>query len=179
VVPRRRDNGRVRTSSTGISAYGPRAVRLGLLLGAGFGLWNLLVTRSNPLLEDTPIALLAFYGPMLGCWGLAGFTAARRSGRLWDGVKVGAMVALVTFIVFNLAAIARVNLFLDTISQRADWQNLILRFRASSFESLRAYANYEYLTGVPLMILVASVIGGVTGLIGGLLGIVGRRLRRA
>src|SRR5262249_36957124 len=143
---------------------------LGLLLGAGFGLCNLIATRLDPLAEDTPIALLAFYGPMFAIWGLAGFVASRCTGRLLDGVKVGATVAFVTFVVYTFAVIVRVNLFLDTMSQRPDWQNLMARFQASGFESLRVYANYEYVTGAPFKILVASIIGAGTGLLGALVG---------
>ena len=148
---------------------------LGLLLGAGFGLCNLIATRLDPLAEDTPIALLAFYGPMFAIWGLAGFVASRCTGRLLDGVKVGATVAFVTFVVYTFAVIVRVNLFLDTMSLRPDWQNLMGRFQASGFESLRVYANYEYVTGSPFKVLVASIIGAATGLVGGFFGILGGR----
>ena len=152
-----------------------RILALGLLLGAGFGLWNLIVTQLDPLAEDTPIALLMFYGPMFAIWGLAGFGASRRTGRLWDAVKVGAWVAFVTFVVFDLTVMVRVNLFLDTLTQRSDWQNLMARFQASGFESLRVYANYVYVTGSPFKILVASIIGAGTGLVGGFFGSLGRR----
>src|SRR5262245_19153961 len=37
-----------------------RYVVLGLVLGAGFGLWDLIVTLLNPLAEDDPRALLLF-----------------------------------------------------------------------------------------------------------------------
>jgi hypothetical protein len=150
-------------------------ILLGLIVGAGFGLWNLIATRLDPLAEDTPIALLAFYGPMFAIWSLAGFGASRRTGRLLDAVKVGATVACVTFVVFDFTAIIRVNLFLDTISQRADWQNLMARFQTSGFDSLRLYANYVYASGAAFKILVASIIGAGTGLIGGFLGLLGRR----
>jgi hypothetical protein len=92
-----------------------------------------------------------------------------------DGISVGATVAFVTFVVFNLAVILRVNLFLDTLRLRPDWQNLVLRFQTSGFDSLRAYANYTYVTGAPFKILVASTIGAGTGLIGGFFGSVGGR----
>ena len=152
-----------------------RFVTLGLVLGAGFGLWDLIVTLLNPLAEDDPSALLMFYGPMFAIWGLAGFAAARRTGRIVDGVKVAAIVAFVTFVVFDVAAIIRVNLFLDVLTHRSDWQNLLVRFQASGFKSLRVYANYEYITGSPFKILVATSIGSVTGLIGGFFGWLGRR----
>jgi hypothetical protein len=154
-----------------------RFVILGLVLGAGFGLWDLIVTFLNPLAEDDPRALLLFYGPMFAIWGLAGFVAARRTGRILDAVKVAAIVAFVTFVIFDLAAIVRVNLFLDVLTHRSDWQNLLVRFQASGFKSLRVYANYEYITGSPFKILVATIIGSVTGLIGGFFGWFVRRNR--
>ncbi|MFN2564461.1 MAG: hypothetical protein ABR499_05550 [Gemmatimonadaceae bacterium] len=145
------------------------SVTLGVILGAGFGVWNLIATRLDPLAEDTPVALLKFYGPMFALWGIAGFGAARRSGRLLDGVKVGATVAFVTFLVYDLTQFVRVNVFLDTLTQRSDWQNLMARFQQSGYESLRWYVNYVGLTGAPLKILVGTIIGAGTGLIGGFL----------
>src|SRR5262249_42780191 len=63
-------------------------VLLGLILGAFFGLWNLIDSWVDPLADDTPSALLLFYGPMFTTWGLVGFGAARRTGRVSDAVKV-------------------------------------------------------------------------------------------
>lgn len=143
-------------------------VTLGAVLGAVFGAWNLIFTWLAPLAEDTPIALAGFYGPMFVIWGFAGFAAYRRTGRLTEAVKVGATVGFVTFVVFDVSAIVRVNLFLDTIRQRSDWRNLVLNYQASGFKSLRTYANYVYLTDAHLKILVASMIGAGSGLIGGL-----------
>ena len=150
-------------------------VPLGLLLGALFGIWNLIATRLDPLAEDTPIALLTFYGPMFAIWGLAGFRASRRTGRLVDGVRVGAIVAFATFVVYVLTQFVRVNLFLDILTHRSDWQNLMARFRDSGYGSLRRYVNYVGLMGAPFKILVASTIGAVTGLVGGAFGSLGRR----
>jgi hypothetical protein len=144
-------------------------VLLGLLVGAGFGLWNLIATRLDPLSEDTPSALLIFYGPMFVIWGLSGYGASRRTGRLLDGVRVGATVAFVTFVVYDLTQFVRVNVFLDALTQRSDWQNLMARFQSSGYESLRSYVNYVGLTGAPFKILVASIIGAGTGLVGGVL----------
>ena len=155
-----------------------RFVMLGLVLGVVFGLWDLIVTLLDPLAEDDPSALLLFYGPMLAIWGVAGFVAARRTGRIVEAVKAEAITAFITFVVFDLAAIVRVNLFLDVLSHRSDWQNLLVRFQASGFTSLRVYANYEYITGSPFKILVATIIGVVTGLIGGFFGWLGRRYMR-
>ena len=89
---------------------------------------------------------------MFAIWGLAAFVASRRTGRLLDGIKIGATVAFFTFLVFDLMVILRVNIFLDALSQRSDWQNLVERFQASGFQSLRAYANYKYVTVAPFKI---------------------------
>ena len=150
-------------------------IALGALLGAVFGAWDILVTAVDPLADDTPTALLMFYGPMFTTWGLAGFASTRRSGRVTQGGKVGGTVAFVTFVVFWIANLVRVNLFLNTIRHRADWQNVVARFQTSGFESFRAFANYDYLSGAPFKIFVAAAIGTVMGLIGGLCGMVFHR----
>ena len=144
-------------------------VVLGTLLGAIFGVWDILVTAVDPLANDTPAALLMFYGPMFTAWGLAGFAATWRSGQAVQGAKTGGTIAFVTFVVFSIANLARVNLFLNAIRDRADWQNMVVRFQTSVFESFRAFVNYVYLSGAPFKMLVASAIGTVTGLMGGAL----------
>src|SRR5436309_2776910 len=150
-------------------------VILGLVLGAGFGLWDLIVTLLDPLAEDDPRALLLFYGPMFAIWGLAGFVAARRTGGILEGVKVAAIVAFVTFVIFDVAALVRVNLFLDALTHRSDCHSLIVRFQPSCFTSMSLYANYKYITGSSFKYLVATLIGSVTGLIGGFLSWLSRR----
>lgn len=75
-------------------------VLIGVLLGAGFGVWNLLSSLLDPLAEDT----------------------------------------------------------------------IPSRFQATESESLRTFINYHYVTQAPFKILVATTIGGVTGVIGGFFG---------
>jgi hypothetical protein len=145
-------------------------VWFGFLLGLAFGAWNLIMTRLDPLADDTPGALLAFYGPMFTIWAVAGYRASRRTGRVLNAIKTSMIVAMVTFTVFSFANLLRVNLFLDAITQRLDWQYMMQKFRASDFESLRLFITYQFVTDVPVKILVASVIGGIMGLIGGLIG---------
>ena len=147
-----------------------RLALLGASVGAVFGIWDLIATRLYPLAEDSPGALLLFYGPMFAIWAVAGFFTRRRTGRLLDAVRAGAFVALVTFVVFDIAVFVRVNLFLDVLTHRTDWQNIVARFQASGFHSLRAYANYEYVIGTPFKLLVSCLIGAVCGLTGGLVG---------
>jgi len=54
---------------------------------------NLIVTWLEPLKDDTPAALLGFYGPMVFVWALAAFRAARRSGRLLSGATTALIIA--------------------------------------------------------------------------------------
>ena len=154
---------------------------LGLMVGLAFGAVNLLVTWMYPVADDTPGALLVFYGPMFFLWALAAFRATRRSGRFLSGVTTGMLVAFATFCVFDLLVILRVNLFLSELTGRADWQNMMGRFQASGFDSLRTFVNVDYLKGAPLKIAVASAIGALMGVLGGVVGslTVGRQFARS
>src|SRR5438045_2879913 len=141
---------------------------LGLIVGLVFGSVNLVFTWLYPLEDDTPGALLQFYGPMFFVWALASFRAARSTGRLLSGVITGLTVAFASFCVFDLLILLRVNLFLNELMGRADWQNMMMRFRASGFDSLRLFVNLDYVKGAPLKLGVSCAIGAVMGGIGGL-----------
>ena len=140
----------------------------GLVLGLVFGTWNVVISILVPLMDDTPLTLASFYGPMFTAWGVAGAAAYRRTRRLPRAALSGATVALVTLTVLTAIVIARVNLSLDLMSQRADWRNLVARFEESGFDSFRVYVNYVYITGAPFKLAVATAIGGAAGLVGGL-----------
>ena len=86
---------------------------LGLIVGLVFGSVNLVFTWLYPLDDDTPWALLRFYGPMFFVWAFASFRAARRSGRLLSGVTTSMAVAFATFCVFDALVLLRVNVFLN------------------------------------------------------------------
>jgi hypothetical protein len=146
------------------------ALFLGLFLGVIFGAVNLVFSWLFPLSDDTIAALLRFYGPMFFVWALASFRATRRHGRLLSGVATGCVVAFGTFCVFDLLNLVRVNVFLHDLTGRADWQSMMARFRASGFDSLRAFVTLDYIKDAPVKIVAASVIGAVLGAAGGLLG---------
>jgi len=116
---------------------GNNALVLGALVGLVFGCVNLLFTWLYPLDEDTPAALLQFYGPMFAVWAIASFRTARRNGRLLSGVATGMAVAFATFCIFDLLVILRVNLFLNELTDRADWQQMMMQSRTSGIESHR------------------------------------------
>jgi hypothetical protein len=142
---------------------------LGAALGVVFGLTNILVAALSPFMEDTPLALLSFYGPMFVAWGVTGREAFRRTRRVGQAAIAGGTVAFATFVVFTIIVVLRMNLTLDTIVERPDWRNMVANSRRSNFDSFRAYANYVYLTGAPFKIAVAATIGTVSGLIGGMM----------
>jgi hypothetical protein len=147
-----------------------QALFLGLIVGLVFGSVNLLFTWLYPLADDTPGALLRFYGPLFFIWALASFRTARRTGRLLSGVATGLTIAFATFCAFDLLILVRVNLFLDELTGRADWQNMKMRFRASDIGSIRLFVNLDYIKGAPLKLGVSCAIGVVMGGIGGFLG---------
>lgn len=155
------------------SNYG--VLLLGFIVGLAFGSANLLVTWLDPLTDDTPGALLLFYGPMFFIWAVASFRAALRSGRLFSGLTTGAIVAFGTFVVYDLLIFLRVNLFLSELTGRADWQYMMSRFRASGVDSLRLFVNVDYVEGVPLKLGVSCAIGLMMGAAGGILGRRGNR----
>jgi hypothetical protein len=144
-----------------------RPVIWGLAIGVVAGALNLIDTAIEPLADDTSGRMSIWCGGLLFLWILSGFGAARRTRRFRDGVTAGALVGIATIAVFHLAAIVRVNVFLDEIRYRGDWQNLVTRFQASDFRSLRAYANYEYTTQTPLLLAVGAIAGALSGALGG------------
>jgi hypothetical protein len=145
-------------------------LRFGCLVGLIFGSWNVLYSWLYPVADDSPSALLAFYGPMFSVWTVAAFFETRHTGKVSAGVATGAVVAFGTFCIYDLLIVLRVNLLLDELTGRADWQNLITQFKASGYESLRTFVNLENIKGAPLKIGIASLIGAVMGLIGGVMG---------
>jgi len=152
-------------------------VRLGLLLGIVFGTWNLVGTWLDPLADDSAYALLTFFGPMILAWGLAGFISTWQSGRVATGIRVGSTIALVTIFVFDIANLVRVNWFLEAIRFRADWQGLVGRFQASGSDNFRTFANYEWLKGTPLTLILATMFGAATGFVGAIAALLGREMR--
>ena len=150
------------------SSYTP--LLLGFIVGLAFGAANLVVTWLDPLADDTPGALLLFYGPMFFIWAAASFRAAQRTGQVLSGVATGAIVAFGTFVSYDLLIFLRVNLFLAELTGRADWQYMMSRFRASDVESLRLFVNVDYVEGVPLKLAVSCAIGLIIGAAGGILG---------
>ena len=143
---------------------------LGLIVGVVFGVVNLVHAWLSHLDDDTPAALLLFYGPMFFVWALVSFRAVRRGGRWLSGLTTGMTIGFATFCVYDLLVLLRGNVFLNDLTARDDWQNMMMRFRSGGSHSLRLFINLDYLKGLPVKTAVASVIGGFMGAVGGSLG---------
>ena len=142
-------------------------VTWGLTIGIAAGSLQLIDTAIEPLADDSAGGMLVIVSTLLALWTAASYLATRRTDRFQDAVMAGVLVGLATSAVLHFAAIVRVNVFLDQIQYRDDWTNLVARFRASNFHSLRAYANYEYLTGTWLLLLIGAAAGSICGIVSG------------
>ena len=145
-----------------------RPVVYGLVLGTVLGVWILLNTAVAPLAEDTGFAVGAMFGIVFLALAVPGFAVRRRGGRFADALEAGAIAGAITFALFLLLGILRVNLFLDAI-RRSDWQNLVTDYARSDFQTLRAYANYVYARQIVVFPVVGVVAGAISGSLGGLL----------
>jgi len=153
-------------------------VVVGLVVGGGLGILNLIDTARRPLADDDGGAMLVWLLGVVSVWGAAASATTWRTRRFTDAVKAGALLGMVTIVVFHIAGIVRVNLFLDVIRQRNDWQNLVARFNASGFASLRTYANYEYVKGTPVVLALGAIVGSISGAAAGAASAWARRPRR-
>lgn len=144
-------------------------VTWGLTIGIAAGALQLIDTAIEPLADDSAPGMLVIVGTLLVLWTAASYLATQRADRFREAVLAGLLVGLASICVLHFAAIVRVNVFLDQIQYREDWTNLVARFHASGFQSLRAYANYEYLTGTWLLLLIGAGAGSVCGVISGAL----------
>ena len=91
---------------------------------------------ATPLADDSLPALLAFYGPMFAAWGIAGFWQGRKTALSAESSAAGAAISFGTFTSYDSLVLVRVNVFLDQLRGRDDWQSLISRFPTSGFERL-------------------------------------------
>jgi hypothetical protein len=147
----------------------------GVAIGAGVGVWILVDTALAPLAEDTPLVVGSMFAGLLVLFAVPGFTARRRGGRVCDSIQAGAIAGALAMVLFGLLGIVRVNVFLDVIRDRSDWEGLIAGFAGSGFQSLRTYANYIYLQNLMLLPMIGAAAGAVSGAIGGLFAAVERR----
>ena len=146
------------------------ALLIGFAVGVVFGLLNLGFAWLLPLEDDTPLVLLRFYGPMFFCWAFLAYRTAQRSGSLFHAIATALVVSFGTFCVYSVFNAVRVNLFLDELTGRPDWQDMMARFHASGGNSLRRFVNLDYLKGTPGKLTATELIGAIMGVCGGVVG---------
>ena len=158
-----------RRQAVGVVWHGARLpVMIGLAIGTVLGVMILIDTARQPLSDDDAGVMLAWVMTLLTIWSAVAVAVTWRSKQMADTVKVGTLLGVVTIVVFHVASIVRLNLFLDAIRHRQDWQNLVARYHHSRFHSLRAYANYEYATMTPMIIALGAIAGLISGVVAGL-----------
>src|SRR5579871_33244 len=108
----------------------------GVLLGAVLGGGILVDTARHPLADDDAAVMLAWFAAILGAWTAASAAIAWRTRRFGQAIAAGVLLGAATMLVFHVAAIARVVVFVDTIRARDDWQELVGRYQASGFHTL-------------------------------------------
>ena len=159
-----------------------RALRVpafvGGAFGAALGVMNLVDTAREPLADDDATMILAWVALVLVLWSVATVAVTWRTRRASDVIKVGAILGIAALAVYELAAIVRVNVFLDTIQHRDDWRNLLSRYDQSGVHSLRMYANYEYAVMMtPILLAVGAIAGSISGAMGAVIQMVRHALR--
>jgi hypothetical protein len=146
-----------------------RPVVYGLVLGTLLGGWMLVSTVIAPLADDTPAIIATMFGVVFLALAVPGFDARRRGGHFVDALEAGAIAGTVAFALFLLIGILRVNLFLDIIRDRSDWEHLVADYARSDFQSLRGYANFVYAKQIVVLPVIGVVAGAISGSLGGLL----------
>ena len=159
-----------------------RALRVPAVVGGAFGaalgVMNLVDTAREPLADDDATTILAWVALVLVLWSVATVAVTWRTRRASDAIRVGAILGIAALAVFQLAAIVRVNVFLDTIQHRDDWRNLLSRYDQSGVHSLRTYANYEYAVMMtPILLAVGAIAGSISGAMGAVIQMVRQALR--
>ena len=126
---------------------------------------DLVLVRMTPDLIYDQLIGMGCAAKLVFSWG--GNPGVGSLHRFRDAVVSGCLAGIATMAVIYVSSIVRVNVFLDQIRYRGDWVNLVSRFHASGFHSLRAYANYEYFRQLPLLLTLGAVVGGCCGTVAG------------
>jgi hypothetical protein len=121
--------------------------RYGLYMGAFFAPFIVLskvIFPSNRSDDEIGGLIGAIYLATFVYYGTAGFLGVRKSLRAWDGIRIGALTALLgSYLIIAMFALVD-NIFLETVSQEVD---KIRAFEQSQYVSMRSYINWSHLKG--------------------------------
>jgi hypothetical protein len=144
-----------------------RAVRppllAGLAVGFVFGGASIVDTAVEPLRPDSIGGDLVQLAVLSSAITLTVAALLRRGSRMSDAWRTGVLVSIATVLMGNAMNLVRVNVFLEVIQYRDDWQGLMVQYHASGSDSLRAFANYTFLRGTPFVLVLASILGTISG----------------
>jgi hypothetical protein len=93
-----------------------------------------------------------------------GAHARRGSAGAWAGAKGGAAAGLVIAIGVTVTIFVIDNAFFGIVSQQHDKR---LAFAASGWSSMRAFINFQILTGTVFVLPAATAVGAALGGLGG------------
>jgi hypothetical protein len=145
--------------------------RFGLWMGACFAPLIVLsqaVFPSNRSDDEFGGLILSVYLATFIYYGAAGVISVRKSNRIRDGLRVGAVTAVIGMglivAVFTLVD----NIFLETVSKQVD-KIRGFQLHHSQYSSMRAYINWGMLEGAVFGLPVFGLIGAACGGLGGVL----------
>jgi hypothetical protein len=150
-----------------------RGVLAGLVIAAVIAVvafFTVVVFPHGPNESDSDpeylVQILAAYVLLGGLLAGTGAYARRRSPSPWAGVKGGAAAGLVIALSVVVIYLVINNVFFDVVSQQHDKR---VAFARSGWTSMRAFVNWQLLAGVPTVVPMATVVGGMLGGLGGVL----------
>jgi hypothetical protein len=125
-----------------------------------------VIFPSNRSDDEIGGLILAIYLATFIYYGTVGFLGVRKSLQVRDGIRVGALTALLGMgLIIAMFALVD-NIFLETVSHEVD---KIRAFQHSQYVSMRSYINWSHLKGAIFGLPVFGVIGAASGGFGGLL----------
>ena len=126
------------------------------------------VFPSNRSDDEFGGLILSVYLATLLYYGAAGFFSVRKSGHVRDGMRIGAITAVIG-LGLAIATFALLdNIFLETVSQQVD-KIRGFQLHPSEFSSMRAYINWSHLGGAVFVLPLFGLIGAACGGLGGVL----------
>ena len=144
--------------------------RYGLWMGAFFAPLIVLlhVFPSNRSDDEFGGVILSVHLAIFAYYGAAGFLSVRKSNHIRDGIRIGAVTAVIGpgLIIATFALLD--NMFLETVSQQVD-KIRGFQLHHSQFSSMRAYINWSHLEGAIFGLPVIGLIGAACGGLGGIL----------
>ena len=143
--------------------------RYGLYMGAVAMPWIVLtqvIFPSNRSDDEAGGIILAVYLCTFFYYGLAGFLATRKTFHIRDGVRTGALTALIGIGIIMATFLLVDNIFLATVSQQVD---KIRGFQMHHYTSMRAYINWSHLQATVFVLPIMGLIGAACGGVGAIL----------